>query len=116
FGSYSIVYMLCGTGWALFWGCFIDPEESLAEFEREVVFIMKYLFITDCPEIATYVDQCGVHCVFIDLELLGKVERQGGRDTVISHHKVENISRVKDAVQNAEVLVRLNSLNPQSSV
>ncbi|MCA9003784.1 MAG: hypothetical protein KDA70_00820 [Planctomycetaceae bacterium] len=77
---------------------------------------MKYLFITDCPEIATYVDQCGVHCIFIDLELLGKVERQGGRDTVISHHKVENISRVKDAVKNAEVLVRLNPLNPQSSV
>lgn len=77
---------------------------------------MKYLFITDCPEIAKYVDHCGVHCIFIDLELLGKVERQGGRDTVISHHKVENISRVKDVVQNAEVLVRLNPLNPQSSV
>lgn len=77
---------------------------------------MKYLFITDCPEIAKYVDHCGVHCIFIDLELLGKVERQGGRDTVISHHKVENISRVKGAIQNAEVLVRLNPLNPQSSV
>lgn len=77
---------------------------------------MKYFFITDCPEIAKYVDHCGVDCIFIDLELLGKVERQGGRDTVISHHKVENISRVKDAVKNAEVLVRLNPLNPQSSV
>ncbi|QDT90102.1 aldolase/citrate lyase family protein [Gimesia algae] len=77
---------------------------------------MKYLFITDCPEIAKYVDRCGVHCIFIDLELLGKVERQGGRDTVISHHKVENISRVKNVVQNAEVLVRLNPLNPQTSV
>ncbi|HBL43489.1 aldolase/citrate lyase family protein [Gimesia sp.] len=77
---------------------------------------MKYFFITDCPEIAKYVDHCGVDCIFIDLELLGKVERQGGRDTVISHHKVENISRVKNAVKNAEVLVRLNPLNPQSSV
>ncbi len=76
---------------------------------------MKYLYITDSPDIARYVDQCGVDRIFIDLELLGKVERQGGRDTVISHHRVENISKVKRSVQHAEVLVRLNPLNPDSS-
>ncbi len=76
---------------------------------------MKYLYITDSPDIARYVDQCGVDRIFIDLELLGKVERQGGRDTVISHHQVKNISRVKSVVQHAEVMVRLNPLNPESS-
>ncbi len=76
---------------------------------------MKYLYITDSPEIAKYVDQCGVDRIFIDLELLGKAERQGGRDTVISHHKIENISRVKKVLKRAEVLVRLNPLNPDSS-
>tara|TARA_R110002111_G_scaffold144910_2_gene211314 strand:- start:184899 stop:185732 length:834 start_codon:yes stop_codon:yes gene_type:complete len=76
---------------------------------------MKYLYITDSPEIAKYVDECGVDRIFIDLELLGKAERQGGRDTVISHHKLENISRVKKVVQRAEVLVRLNPLNPDST-
>lgn len=75
---------------------------------------MKYLFITDCPEIAKYVDQCGVHRIFVDLEVFGKVERQGNRDTVISRHRLENISRVKAAVNRAEVLVRLNPLNPDS--
>jgi len=76
---------------------------------------MKCFYITDSPDIARYVDQCGVDRIFIDLELLGKVERQGGRDTVISHHKVENISRIKKIVNHAEVLVRLNPLNPKSS-
>ncbi|QDT27792.1 HpcH/HpaI aldolase/citrate lyase family protein [Gimesia panareensis] len=76
---------------------------------------MKYLYITDCPEIAKYVDQCGVDRIFIDLELLGKVERQGDRDTVISHHRVESISSVKEAVRQAEVLVRVNPLNPKSA-
>ncbi len=76
---------------------------------------MKYLFITDCPEIAKYVDLCGVERIFVDLELIGKVKRQGGRDTVISRHSVENISRVKAAVNQAEVLVRLNPLNPNSA-
>ncbi|QDU09742.1 aldolase/citrate lyase family protein [Gimesia aquarii] len=76
---------------------------------------MKYLFITDCPEIARYVDQCGVDRIFVDLEFLGKVKRQGGRDTVISRHRKENISRIKAAVKQAEVLVRLNPLNPDST-
>lgn len=76
---------------------------------------MKYLYITDSPEIARYVEGCGVNRIFIDLELIGKVERQGGKDTVISHHELNNISRVKKAVNQAEVLVRLNPLNPLSS-
>jgi 2-keto-3-deoxy-L-rhamnonate aldolase RhmA len=76
---------------------------------------MKYLYITDCPDIAKYVDQCGVDRIFIDLELLGKVERQGDRDTVISHHRVENISRIKQVVSQADVLVRVNPLNPGSA-
>ena len=76
---------------------------------------MKYFYITDSPDIARYVDQCGVDRIFIDLELLGKLERQGGRDTVISHHKLVNISRVKKVVNHAEVLVRVNPLNPNSS-
>lgn len=94
---------------------FIDPEESHTAFQQENFLIMKYLYITDSPEIASYIDQCGIDRIFIDLELLGKVERQGGRDTVISHHKVENISKVKKVVNHAEVLVRLNPINPNSS-
>ena len=76
---------------------------------------MKYLFITDCPEIAEYVEKCGVDRIFIDLEILGKVERQGGRDTVISYHQLENVKKVKQAVRQAEVLVRVNPLNSQST-
>ncbi|QDV49970.1 aldolase/citrate lyase family protein [Gimesia fumaroli] len=76
---------------------------------------MQYLFITDCPEIARYVDQCGVDRIFIDLEILGKVKRQGGKDTVISRHKPENVKKVKQAVTNAEVLVRLNPLSSRST-
>ncbi|QDT41836.1 HpcH/HpaI aldolase/citrate lyase family protein [Gimesia alba] len=76
---------------------------------------MKYLFITDYPEIAGYVEKCGVDRIFIDLELLGKIERQGGRDTVISYHDRENVKKVKQAVKQAEVLVRVNPLNSQST-
>ncbi len=75
---------------------------------------MKYLFITDDPTVAKFVSQCGVQRVFVDLEILGKVERQGGKDTVISRHRRENIRSVKDSCGGAECLVRVNPIHAES--
>jgi 2-keto-3-deoxy-L-rhamnonate aldolase RhmA len=75
---------------------------------------MKYLFLTDDPQVAAYVTDCGVHRVFLDLEIRGKVERQGGKDTIISSHRAENIRGVKAAIQSGELLVRTNPLHPGS--
>jgi len=72
---------------------------------------MNYYFITDNPEIAGYVDSCGVERIFIDLEILGKAARQGGRDTLISRHRAENIAPVKRSLNAAKLLVRVNPLN-----
>ena len=71
---------------------------------------MNYYFITDNPEIAAYVDSCGVERIFIDLEILGKAARQGGRDTVISSHRAEHIAPVKRSLHAAKLLVRVNPL------
>jgi hypothetical protein len=71
---------------------------------------VKYYFITDNPEIAAYVDSCGVERIFIDLEIHGKAARQGGRDTVISRHRAENIGPVKRSLRAAKLLVRVNPL------
>ena len=72
---------------------------------------MKYLFITDQPEIARYVEQHGVGRIFVDLEVLGKQERQAGRDTVISVHNPESIARIRSELSTAELMVRVNPLN-----
>lgn len=76
---------------------------------------MKYLFLTDDSEVAAYVTSCGVHRVFLDLETLGKVERQGGKDTVISRHRSENIATVKAALKGGELLVRTNPLHAHTA-
>ncbi len=76
---------------------------------------MDYLFITDQPEVASFVEDNGVRRIFIDLESLGKKERQFGLDTYISGHSFENIAPVKAAVKKAKVLVRVNPLNPKSA-
>lgn len=76
---------------------------------------MKYLFLTDDPEVAAYVSRCGVHRIFLDLETMGKVERQGGKDTVISQHRRENIKAIKAALPTGELLVRTNPFHEQSA-
>lgn len=75
---------------------------------------MKYLFLTDAPDVAAFVQECGVARVFIDLEQIGKVERQGGQDTVISQHDTANVSKVKSVLKSAECLVRTNPLHAGS--
>lgn len=75
---------------------------------------MDFLFITDQPDIAAFVADCGVKRIFIDLESLGKADRQAGRDSYISSHRMEQIAPVKAAIRNAELLVRVNPLHAGS--
>lgn len=71
--------------------------------------------ITNSPEVASAVEYCGVHRIFIDLEINGKKERQGHLNTVISEHSLSDISPVKKAIKSAELLVRINPYSNASA-
>jgi hypothetical protein len=73
--------------------------------------MMRFIFITNSPELAAYVVGRGVDRVMVDLELLGKVERQGHLSTVISRHDFDDIARVRAAIPGKELMVRLNPVN-----
>jgi len=73
--------------------------------------MINYIFITNDPELAFFAQSCGVSKIFIDLERIGKVERQGHLDTLISRHSFEDIPKVKSALSTSKLLVRLNPLN-----
>lgn len=75
---------------------------------------MKLLYITDDEEKARVADEAGVDVIFIDLEIKGKLERQGHLDTVISYHSIENISKIKKQIKRAQLLVRVNPLDNES--
>lgn len=79
---------------------------------------MKFMLITNNQELAKYAEDCGVARIFIDLEVMGKKERQGHLDTLISQHSIKDIPKVKSSIKNAELLVRLNPLhkNTQNEV
>ena len=73
--------------------------------------MLKLMYITNQPEIAQIAESAGVDRIFVDLEFIGKNARQKGLDTVISHHSVRDVGRIKRSVVDAEVLVRVNPIH-----
>ncbi len=73
--------------------------------------MIKLILITNNPKIANHAAKCGVDRFFVDLEILGKTERQGHRNTRISKHRIEDIYKIREAVQESELIVRINPYN-----
>lgn len=71
---------------------------------------IKLMYITNQPEVAKIAEKAGVDRVFVDLEIIGKLERQGHLDTVISRHSIADIAPIKDCIKSAELLVRSNPI------
>lgn len=71
---------------------------------------MKLMFITNRDEIALAAERAGVDRIFVDLETIGKQERQGGMDTVQSRHTVDDVRRIRKLIHKSELLVRVNQI------
>jgi len=72
------------------------------------------MLITNDPFTAIKAENSGIDWIFIDLELLGKEERQKGMNTVISKHNLNDIKIIKSVIKKAKVLVRINPINENS--
>ena len=76
---------------------------------------LKLMYITNRPDIAQIAESSGVDRIFVDMEYIGKAQRQGGLDSVQNHHTVEDVRAMKQAVQTAEVLVRINPIHDDAA-
>ncbi|MCC8044450.1 MAG: aldolase [Clostridiales bacterium] len=76
--------------------------------------MLKLMYITNRPEIAQIAESAGVDRIFIDMEYIGKAERQGGMDTVQSHHTLQDVKNIASAIEQAELLVRVNPIHEAS--
>lgn len=56
---------------------------------------LKLMYITNRPEIAQIAESAGVDRIFVDMEYIGKSDRQGGMDTVQSHHTLEDVNIIR---------------------
>lgn len=72
------------------------------------------MYITNNPTIAQIAQRAGVDRIWIDLETLGKEERQAGMNTVKSKHSIDDIKKIKPLLTTSELMVRVNPLNPDS--
>lgn len=75
---------------------------------------LKLMYITNRPEIAQIAESAGVDRIFVDMEYIGKADRQGGMDTVQSHHTIEDIRNIKNAITTADLVVRINPVHQAS--
>lgn len=73
--------------------------------------MLELIQITNDPEFARRCDQLAQFRIFVDLERLGKAERQAGRNTFISGHTIDDVGRVKQALRRSRLMVRVNPLH-----
>ncbi len=75
---------------------------------------IKLMYITNRPEVASIAEEAGVDRIFVDMEYIGKNLRQGGMDTVQSHHTPEDAKNIRQVLRKAELLVRCNPIHEQT--
>lgn len=68
------------------------------------------------PLSAIEAQDAGIERIFFDLEYINKVERQKGRDTVISENDIDDIPSVRNVLSKAKLLVRVNPIHQYSQI
>ena len=74
--------------------------------------MLELIQITNDPAFARRCDALDGMRLFVDLERLGKAERQAGRSTFISQHEVADVGKVKAQLRRSRLMVRVNPVNP----
>lgn len=76
--------------------------------------MLNLMYITNRPDIAQIAESAGVNRIFVDMEYIGKSIRQGGMDTVQSHHTLEDVKVIANAITTSELLVRINPIHKKT--
>lgn len=75
---------------------------------------LKLMYITNNPSVAQIAQDAGVDRIWIDLETLGKEERQSHLDSVKSHHSISDVATLRPFIDKSELMVRINPINDDS--
>ncbi len=75
---------------------------------------LKLMFATNNPQVALIAQAYGVDRIWVDLETLGKEERQGHMDSLKSHHSVADIAQIAPLLDRSEMFVRINPIHEGS--
>ena len=73
--------------------------------------MLELIQITNDPDFARRCDRLGGFRLFVDLERLGKAQRQAGRNTFISAHEIDDVARIRQVLRQSRLMVRVNPLH-----
>lgn len=76
---------------------------------------LNLMYITNNPEVAKIAQRSGIDRIFVDMEYIGKEERQKGLNTVKSRHTVQDIRNIKEVLTTSELLVRVNPIHEKTA-
>lgn len=75
---------------------------------------IKLMYITNRPDVARIAERYGVDRIFVDMEYIGKEQRQPG-DTVKSYHTIADVANIRSVVSSSEILARVNPITEKSN-
>lgn len=76
---------------------------------------LTLMYITNRPEVAQLAQRAGIDRIWVDMEYIGKEERQAGMNTVKSHHTIEDILRLRPLVDEGKLMVRINPIHESTA-
>ena len=77
---------------------------------------LKLMYITSRIDVALIAQEAGVDRIWVDLEYIGKEERQNGMNTVKSHHSIDDIIKLRPFVDKSQLLVRINPVHDKNDL
>lgn len=77
--------------------------------------MLELIQITNDPAFARRCDALGGFRLFVDLERLGKAERQAGRNTFISVHSLADVTAIKQVLRRSPLMVRVNPMHESTA-
>lgn len=72
---------------------------------------LTLMYITNNATVADIAQRAGVDRIWIDMEYIGKEERQAGMNTVKCHHTIEDIANLRPLIKQATLMTRVNPLH-----
>lgn len=72
---------------------------------------LTLMYITNNVQVARIAQNAGVDRIWVDMEWIGKEERQAGMNTVKSHHTIQDIANLRPVVTTSTLMARVNPIH-----
>ena len=72
---------------------------------------LQLMFVTNRVDVAQAAQSAGVDRIFVDMEYIGKSDRQGGMDTVQNMHTLDDVRALRKVLTSSTLHVRCNPVH-----